>query len=101
MKMFIDFSISIALGWLVAWGLAALVGLAYPAAFYPVFFVLAAGWTWIGWGKNPRAGLGSASRAPTDNAANRGIPRGAMPADIVAFEKDDVRGYLHQPDGRS
>jgi predicted alpha/beta-hydrolase family hydrolase len=24
-----------------------------------------------------------------------------MPADIVAFEKDDVRGYLHQPDGRS
>jgi len=54
--MFIDFSISIALGWLVAWGLAALVGLAFPAAFYPVFFSLAAGWAWIGWRNTARGG---------------------------------------------
>jgi high-affinity Fe2+/Pb2+ permease len=56
MKMFIDFSISIALGWLVAWGLAALVGLAYPAAFYPVLLILAAGWAWIGWRNTSRRG---------------------------------------------
>jgi hypothetical protein len=43
MRRVVDFVISIGLGWLVALGIAALVGWALPAALYPIFFILGAG----------------------------------------------------------
>src|SRR5207302_8072774 len=38
---------------------------------------------------------------PLPIARQIGIPQGEMPADILPFEKDDVRGYLHRPAGGS
>lgn len=41
--------VSLLFGGLIAWGIAALVGLFFPRAAFWVFIVIMAWWSWIGW----------------------------------------------------